>query len=272
MLVDFMILGAQRCGTTSLYDILNSHDDLVGSRPKEPHFFSLSRDWKNELGAYEESFSHAEGKSYFEASSSYTFSPNYDVCVWKRIYEYNPNMKFIYLVRNPIERIISSYILYFEQGYTKLSLDESVIKDRIYIDASRYYSQIIPYIQYFGRENVLIVEFEQFVRERSVEIQKIADFLNVDFKGFFNFEETHANKSMRQNRWHYKYHYPTLLHRILRKTFPYGWEYLIKRSSRSMKEKPTMSAEVEEIVKNLLFADIEKLGDLTGSSFRSWIE
>ena len=64
--VDFMIIGAQKSGTTSLADMLKSHSDLVCCRQKEPQFFSGTQDWRKELSTYEDMFPRQVGAKYFD--------------------------------------------------------------------------------------------------------------------------------------------------------------------------------------------------------------
>lgn len=113
MKVDLMIIGAQKCGTTTLYDILNLHPSLRGCRYKEPEFFSISPDWKANIDSYHSLFEQGNGVLYFEGSTTYTFYPLRNLNIWDDLFEYNRKLKFIYIVRNPIERIISSYMLYY---------------------------------------------------------------------------------------------------------------------------------------------------------------
>src|SRR5690349_21805688 len=109
MKVNFIILGAMKCGTSSLSKILSLHPDISFSQPKEPDFFSKNNDWKNKLHEYHSLFPK-KAMLYGDGSTSYTKYPAYNLSIWDDIYEYNNNMKFIYLIRNPIERTISHYV------------------------------------------------------------------------------------------------------------------------------------------------------------------
>ena len=140
MQVDFMIIGAQKCATSTLFKILNNHPSIIGCNHKEPHFFSTSNNWKRDVSTYHALFKEQEGALYFEASTTYTFYPLRNLHIWNDIFDYNPNMKFIYLVRTPVDRIISSYMHTYERGYTELNIEDALIKERLYIELTRYYT------------------------------------------------------------------------------------------------------------------------------------
>ena len=86
-----MIIGSQKCGTSTLFDILNGHPKLIGCSEKEPDFFSDSLDWKKNLDDYEGLFPASSKDSLsFEGSTSYTFYPFNNLDIWESIYKYNP--------------------------------------------------------------------------------------------------------------------------------------------------------------------------------------
>ena len=137
MIVDFMIIGAQKCGTTTFFDILKRHPDLSACREKEPHFFSKTPNWRKNLGWYHSLFEEEEGRLLFEASTTYTFHPFFNKEIWLDIFDYNPEMKFIYLVRNPLDRIISGYRHSYERGYLKTNLSQALRGSSMVLDVTR---------------------------------------------------------------------------------------------------------------------------------------
>ncbi|RBI66254.1 hypothetical protein DQ400_14480 [Vreelandella sulfidaeris] len=271
MKVDFMIIGAQKCGTTTLFDILNSHPSVNGCRPKEPHFFSSSKNWKNELQKYHNHFSKEEDMLHLEASTTYTFYPLRNLRIWKDIYDYNPNTKFIYLVRRPIDRIISSYMHRYEKGYTDLKIEEAIIKDRLYLDVTRYYTQISPYIRQFGRERVLIIDFDDFISHRQSVIDKISEFLSIDVSEFADYEEAKSNVSVGGQKKHYKFDSPSVPQRIIRKFFPPLWRMITDNSSRAFLKKPVLSIEFQEMILNMLELEVRELAILMDKDLSDWV-
>lgn len=271
MKVDFMIIGAQKCGTTTLFDILDSHPSVNGCRPKELHFFSSSKNWNNDLQEYHSHFSKEEDVLHLEASTTYTFYPLRNLRIWKDIYDYNPNMKFIYLVRRPLDRIISSYMHTYEKGYTDLKIEDAIIKDRFYLDITRYYTQIKPYIRQFGRDKILIIDFDDFISQRQPVIDRIAEFLAIDVSKFSNYEKAKSNVSVGGQKKHYKFDSPSVPQRIIRKFFPPLWRMITDNSSRAFSKKPVLSIEYQEMIFNMLELEIRELGALMNKDLSDWM-
>lgn len=271
MTVDFMIVGAQKCGTTTLYDILNAHPSIVGSQPKEPHFFSTASDWRRELPNYHRCFDFKPGKLHFEASTSYTFYPYRRLRIWEDIYDYNPQIRFIYLVRRPIDRILSAYMHAYERGVTDLPVDEAVLKDRMYVDATRYYSQIAPFIRRFGADRVLVVDFDDLNDCRADVVRRLAGFLGVDAGGFRGYDQVHANRSIGGNKQHHRYDRLPLPMRAMRRLLPAVWQRFTDNSARSFRAKPAMSEACAESVIEWLRLDVAALEGLLGKDLGHWL-
>lgn len=108
--VDFMIVGAQKSGTTSLHYFLNQVNGIKGSNPKETDFFSYNSYYNRGYKFYHRTFFEGldKNKLYFDASVEYLYLPY----VAERLYKYNPKLKLIVCLRDPIERAKSAYKMY----------------------------------------------------------------------------------------------------------------------------------------------------------------
>ena len=177
--LNFVIIGAQKCATTNLASILSFHPDINFSVPKEVHYFSFFLDWKSKIDEYYKNFKK-EGEKLLkgEASTSYSMIPEYNH-VAKNLYEYNSDLKIIYLIRNPIDRIISNYMHNFTRGRTKLPIDVEIFKKDYYINRSKYGMQIFDYLKYFDRKQIKIITFENYVKDIYSHINEITDFLEL---------------------------------------------------------------------------------------------
>ena len=271
MQVDFMIIGAQKCGTTTLFNILNSHPLIVGCSHKEPHFFSKSDNWRRDINQYQNLFPKTEGSLYFEASTSYTFYPLKNLSIWDDIFDYNPNTKFIYIVRNPIDRVVSAYMHSYERGFTNLSIVEALKNERAYIDRTRYYTQISPYIKKFGRSNVLLIDFEDLVRQKKVALEQISNFLSVDVKQFKDINQTHLNVSVGGHKKHHKFDSLSLPLKAIRKFSPPLWDKITDNSKRSFSGKPTLNPELREMIINMLELEILEMQKLMQKDLGKWM-
>jgi len=271
MQIDFMIIGAQKCGTSTLFDILDSHPSVVGSRPKEPHFFCSTKDWRAELPEYERLFTQKQGVLYFEASTTYTFYPLRNLRIWDDLFEYNPNMKLIYLVRHPVHRIVSGYMHLYARGYTDFDIQQALTKQRSLIYVTRYYTQIYPYIRKFGRENILIIDFDDLVNSRKLLLIDISEFLGIKFDNFTDYENIHANVSVRGGKIHHKFDSPTIPFKLIRRFLPSIWNKLTNNSAREFQTKPLLTLELTEVVLNLLQLEIGELQRLMNKDLSKWL-
>lgn len=275
MKVDFIILGAQKCGTTTLFNILANHPQLINSVPKEPGFFNFRNSEAKSVDyeQYHNLFKKKQGALYFEATTSYTFYALDDLNVYDNIFEYNPEMKFIYIVRNPIDRITSSYMHNYLRGYTDLGIEVEVYKDKRLIDATRYYTQISPFLRKFGRENVLLLEFGELISDMEKIIQKLSGFLDIDPDLFDeNAFDMHKNKSVGQIKRDTKYDSPPLLYKVIRRLSPSTWMRISKNSDRKFTEKPSLSPLSKEMILNALELEVNAIGDLMNKDLSHWID
>jgi hypothetical protein len=266
-----MIIGSQKCGTSTLFYLLDNHPSLIGCDDKEPYFFSASNDWRSDINKYHALFKEKEGALYFEASTTYTFYPLGNLHIWDDIYDYNPNMKFIYIVRNPIDRIVSSYMHSYERGYTELNIEEALIQERIFIELTRYYTQISPYIKKFGRNNILIIDFEDLIHQREVVLEKISKFLSIDARKFRSANQTHFNISIGGKKKHHKFDSPSLPLKLIRKFLPPLWDKITDNSERGFSEKPVLSIEFKKMIINMLELEIRELQKLMKKDLGKWM-
>jgi len=272
MKVNFMIVGAQKCGTTTLFNILKNHPSLVGSSPKEPGFFNLKSVDRLDFDYYHSLFDQKEHALYFEATPGYTFYPSGFRKIWEFIYDYNPDMKFIYLVRNPVDRIISNYVHFYLRGYTDDSLEDAISSHPFYINVSRYYTQIYPYVEQFGRDKVLIIDFEDLINNRKEMLAEVSLFLGIN-PDLFDEKvlQLHSNRTKSNKRIHHRFDPPSSIYmKIVKRYFPYFWNILLKRNTRTINKKPDLDDACREMIIRMIELDIKSLEELTGKNFSKW--
>ncbi|ORJ58776.1 sulfotransferase domain-containing protein [Geothermobacter hydrogeniphilus] len=194
---NFMCIGAAKSGTTTLYDILRQHDDIYLPSYKEPHFFDIDKNYRNGIEYYlEEYYSTLQGERAVG-----DFTPSYllfSKCAERIYHTFGEGMKFVIILRNPVDRAYSQYLhakrdliegLSFEVALEreKERLNQfSIQKDDIsfirfsYITGGRYYDLIKPYMQYFRPEQFRIYLFEDdFLHRRDEMVKDICSFIGV---------------------------------------------------------------------------------------------
>jgi hypothetical protein len=197
----FFIVGAPKAGTTSLYAYLRQHPQVFMSKRKEPHYFStfqVESAFDNfvpaikEPHAYQDLFRGSDGyKAIGEASSSYLS----DVSAASRIFSVIPDAKILISLRNPVERAFSHYLMECREGRERRTFAEAVAADQArnpkgwgvsvqYVELGLYADQVERYIDVFGRSNVKVIIFEEFVRDTAKIMREVALFLGVDAERF----------------------------------------------------------------------------------------
>tara|TARA_B100000795_G_scaffold158942_1_gene119448 strand:+ start:589 stop:1458 length:870 start_codon:yes stop_codon:yes gene_type:complete len=207
-LPNFMCIGAAKSGTTSLYDILRQHSDVFIPSFKEPHFFNIPAVYENGLSWYE--------KTYFNGVKNEKcigdFTPTYlfDKYAPERILALlGGGVKFIIILRNPVDRAYSHYLHSKRDLHEYLSF-ENALKKKVnennnyltylrnsYVEQGKYADMLERYFALFSRDNFLILHFEEdFVLEREQTMVRIFKFLNLKDGDFdFNIRSNKASKA-----------------------------------------------------------------------------
>lgn len=187
-LPDFLIIGTQRGGTTSLWEYLRAHPDVVIFKTrKEIHFFD--KKWGRGLEFYRQQFPSKKGKQITgEATPNYLF---YEKAL-PRIKAMFPKIKIIILLRNPIERAWSHYLLMRNQGKEHLSFGKALKVEKRRIKQSRealqdfsyrsrgiYIEQIKRWFSAFPREQFLVIKSENFFSNPKKIYEEVLKFLNL---------------------------------------------------------------------------------------------
>jgi hypothetical protein len=221
MLPNFIIIGAQRGGTTSLYHYITKHPKIIPALQKEIHFFDIN--YKKGVSWYQSQFrqnfsfrlifkkkkikEHITG----EASPYYIYHPH----VPKRISKIIPDVKLLALLRNPIERAFSHYHHERSMGVEKMSFEDAIkeepkrLKGELekmlsdenyysfnhqnfsYLDRGIYIDQLVRWEKFFPKKQILILSSEEFYSDPDKICKDVFDFLglpviNIKNKKTFN--------------------------------------------------------------------------------------
>lgn len=194
---EFLGIGVQKGGTTSLYNVLKQHRKIFLSPDKEVHYFSNHFDRR--LSWYLPKFRGADsGAVCGEITPYYVFHP----AAPSRIHQFNPSMKLILLLRDPVERAVSHYHHAVRWGMETLPLIDALHAedDRLagseakltepgsrhyshqhhsYVSRSRYERQIANYLKFFPSGQILVLQSERFFRDGAEILSRIYEFLDV---------------------------------------------------------------------------------------------
>jgi hypothetical protein len=179
-LPNFIVIGAMKSGTTSLFHYLQAHPQAYLSPLKEVEFFVDGRNWRRGLDWYRAQFAGArDAIAVGEASTAYTKYPEYDG-VPERIASAIPDARLIYLVRDPIERIRSHYQHRVMTGAERGPIETAVLEDPRYLACSSYAMQLERYLPHFARDRILVVRSEELRSERVETVRRVYAFLGID--------------------------------------------------------------------------------------------
>jgi hypothetical protein len=281
----FLIIGAMKCGTTSLHRYLTLHPQIQMPTLKELNFFSgppggfpypVGSRRIDRLDRYERLFDPAVAVRG-EASPNYAVYPR-RTGVPERIKEVIPDAKLIYLVRDPVARTVSQYQLEIASVGENRSLRE-VLGDlsdpnSIYTCPSFYAHQLDQYLRHFPQERILVVDQADLLANRHSTLKEIFDFLSVDnsfvSKGF----DEKLNTS-EEHRTYSKFTVMTMRARAsLLLKLPRGLRVFMRRSvervvSRPL-ERPTLDDDLRIRLQELYAEDVTRLRQITGKQFSTW--
>ncbi|MCA9400224.1 MAG: sulfotransferase domain-containing protein [Candidatus Omnitrophica bacterium] len=279
MLPNLIIIGAAKCGTTSLHYYLNLHPDIVMSDVKELNFFTEEFNWSKGLDWYQNHFK-GEAKIFGESSPHYTNFPFYKG-VPKRMHEVIPGAKLIFMVRDPFERMTSHY-LDTVKGYLETRPFEEAMRDvngSEYVPRSKYFYQLQQFLEYYPKERIFVLEAEELKNNRMEILQGIYQFLGVD--DTFISEEVLIEKNVNADKLKAKKARRWVRDLIKLESNPDSWFMHIPAKMREnikrtllpkgeAVEKPEFSKELKEMLTDELKEDVKQLRQVMGLKLEHW--
>ena len=167
MIPTFIVIGAGKAGTTSLWAYLQEHPQVFMSARKELDFFTTEHNWHRGLEWYESHFADAgTAKAHGEVSGNYTNWPDY-VGVPERMASVVPGARLVYVVRHPIDRMVSGYRYLRARGLEARPMAQAFRERPMYTNASSYATQIEQFLEHFPRDQLLVIVSEHLPRKAS---------------------------------------------------------------------------------------------------------
>ena len=231
--VNFFCIGAQKAGTTSIHDVLVQHPDIYLPEKKEAQFFDVSELYENGISYYNSFF-----KQYKNEKLIGNVNPNLslsDKIIDRIIQTYGKDLKILFILRNPVERSYSHYLMSKYRGFETLDFIDAINieskrisnpkihhknyktkelghfeKNHLgYIYRSKYSRTIKKIYSEFPKENIKILFFDDFLSNRYLFFNEIFKFLNLEFPKNINLniKSNSAKKRRFQN-------YESILHKL----------------------------------------------------------
>jgi len=209
--VDFLVCGAQKSGTTSLDSYFRKHTDIcLPKNVKELHFFDKDKVFTSLFP----SLHYAQYHSFFQQQKNHKITgeitPSY--MYWEpsavRIWKYNPKIKLIFVLRNPIERAFSHWSYNKQLGIESLNFEDAIMQEESrcrnslpkqnmkwsYTQRGFYTNQIRRFQRLFPSEQMIIINYDDYIRTPENTLNDLTHFL--DIKPFPYIKEIHKNKTI----------------------------------------------------------------------------
>ncbi|WP_431803277.1 sulfotransferase domain-containing protein [Halobacillus andaensis] len=177
---EVLLIGAQKSGTSTLAYYLSQHPEICVSDPKEIHYYS--RYWDKSLEWYKSKFSDLD-KLCIDASTTYSMAnlQGDETSIPERVYSINPESKFIYIMRDPVQRAYSGYWHNVRTGRENRDFYTAMAdNDTDMLDISNYYEQLKIWFEYFPKESFHFILFEDLKQDPQAVLNKCFKFLGVE--------------------------------------------------------------------------------------------
>ena len=263
----FIVIGAMKSGTTSLNRYLEEHPQIGVARGKETNFFIEEDRWPRGVARYREQFD-ATSEILGEVNPNYAKFPMHRG-VAQRMHSILPEARLIYLVRDPVSRIVSHYMHNVDAGRVTQTLDQVLAKleDNHYVAVSRYHYQLRQFLEFYSAEQVLVLSLEQLHRDPVSLLMRVCRHVGAD--------DSHP-WSPRTGRSHGSSTgklQPNALGRVVNQAArPVYWA--LRRAAPGLVgrplEKPRVSAELRQRLDEALAEDVNGIREFAGESLAGW--
>ena len=285
---DFIVLGAGKAGTTSLYRYLEQHPQVFLPTVKELYFFAFEgekgREGVTHIDQYRTLFQDAPDDQVIgEVSSIYLFRPR----AAERIHHYLPDTKLIAILRDPADRAFSDYLFHARdlhpsvmdaQGRQLLDFSHFINKDKYFIQIGFYYEQLKRYFARFEASQIKIYLYDDLVKDAAALTKDIFQFIGVDSSFAPDTSKRHNVSGTPKN---------TAFYSLLKQNNPLRTAaatllkpFLSEEKRQKLRnkliaknlEKPTLAPEQRRQLVEIYHEDILKVQDLIGRDLSAWLK
>lgn len=288
---NFFIVGASKSATTSLHYYLGQHPEIFMSAEKEISYFFVGEEQRDRKGLkeYMENFKDVKDEKIIgETTPSYLYSDN----ALKEIKEFSPKAKILISLREPVEMLKSLHSQYLFNGEEiikdfKEAMNSKDNKNRLkkrssystfkepfyYKDKINYYKYVKRYIDVFGKNNVLIILYDDLKNDTKNTYKTILRFLEVDYGFEPNFKIKNPNKEVKSLFLRKLSRNTLRFFPILKKVVPLNiQDYLRDITFTTSPREEVINKEYENKLRKEFTKDIEELEELINKDLSSWKE
>lgn len=290
----FMIPGPSRSGTTTLHRYLLQHPDIFLPKGKEIHFFSKDKLYNRGIEYYNKEFeARADERAIgdisptywrrgvtYDENGSYQWTPENDTP--RRIYDTYPDMKLIFTLRNPVDRLQSQYWKNVRQGREdttplRAAIDAELQGERqpqtdnyCWLYLNHYPTHLRKWLKLFDRDQILFLIFEDWISDPKSALNAICNHIGVDSLETWD-HDIETNPSVTPRIWLiHKIYYQFINNTILDDMIGQLGIRRMFYNLTSKSGKPDIDDETKRTLYNEFKNDFESIEKLTGKSVDSW--
>ncbi len=272
ILPNFFIIGAAKSGTTSLHGYLDAHPEVSMTSPKEPALLARAG-WREELPRYESMFGSPGAPARGESSTRYTCFPLAQG-IPERLRAACPDARLVYVVRDPIERVVShythTYAMLREHGSLASALKDLDQPANPYVVQSRYATQLEQWREWHEAGRLLVVDQADLYGERERTVLEVLRFLDLDPARLPDVSaEANVNDERTMMAPATARLWMTASPLTRRLPGPVN-RRMVRALSRRQVAKPTLDPELRERLAAELRGEADRFRSLTGRQFPTW--
>ena len=261
----FLIVGSMKSGTSSLADLLSQHEEIDIPKKKEIHFFDTN--YSKGIKWYLSHFQTDDQVISGDATPTYCYLSE----VPKRVFHHFPDIKIIWIFRNPVQRTYSNYWHAVVNGLEDCSFESAISRELEgktkdiflrYIHRSIYSYQVKKWLEYFPIKQQYFIIFEKLKNELTIEYSNLLNFLDLEL----DFEPSYIQKN------------PTVIPRCV--NLFYNFRKMTNHKSKNLVKKifslgktpgvPEMNTSIEEFLTNYFTSYNEDLSQLVGQDVNKY--
>jgi len=290
---DFFVVGTVKAGTTSLYSYLKQHPDVFVPAVKELHFFAREINPERFIRGYgkndnahirfvknEQEYLHYYRDADKKLKGDFAPSNLWSAHAAREIHNVNPNAKIIALVRQPVERAFSHWLMDLKNGWAKDSFVSSFEhfaaspekhwgNNRLYKELSLYTNALQRYYDVFPPDQILVVDFDELTQNALSTFEKVLHFLELPPHALVETEAFNRSAMPRYGALDAAYQNKTL-RRQIRKLLPAKAVRWMKQTLLSSERVSKLSPNDRKHLMPHFEKDIERLGVMLNRDFNHW--
>jgi hypothetical protein len=267
-----IVIGAQKCGTSTLHYYMGFHPEISASQPKELNYFIAEKNLERGLDWYRSHFD-PEKPVRLESSPNYTTWPHHEG-IPERMAELVPDAKLIFVVRDPVARIEAHWVHNYAKRRERGTVIETITHpSTTYVLRSRYFMQLERFLAHYDRSQILVFQQSDLRDRRAETLRRVFEFVGVDADfdhPSFKVVRHRTSKKRRASKAGMKVQEWSRTDwgkRVPKALWNYAEAGL--RLSRPI-ERPNLRDQLPDDVLEVLRDDALRLQEFTGRDFASW--